>query len=103
MPRKGLQPALNVVRVVMRNGASFNILSPMRRTGPYFLQHDTTNNPAYTGEASGLSMEDERLQKLMSKYEGFVAEGFGEEIASGSYGGAPPPKGGPAGKGKKKK
>ena len=93
--KKGLQPLMHTVRVVMRNGASFNIQTTMRRAGPYMLQtvsanevlrpgrpgagpgavrsvqcdatspnwvQDTSNNPVYTGEAAGLSIEDKRMQ-----------------------------------------
>ncbi|KAL4451540.1 hypothetical protein ABPG75_007202 [Micractinium tetrahymenae] len=84
MPQRGLHPLLHTVRVVMRNGASFTMQSTMRRTTPYVLQHDTTNNPVYTGESAGLSLEDERMQKLMSKYGGFLREGQDEQAAAGS-------------------
>lgn len=145
--KKGMQPLLHTMRVVMRNGASFNIQTTMRRSTPYMLQavsrgggsrhgqrvgplssgqsvasvgqcatfrcsmgerlhvevgarlccrkntayrgrgagaprthhaptapgafmtgsalcvmQDTTNNPVYTGEAAGLSLEDQRMQ-----------------------------------------
>ena len=36
--KKGLQPLLHTVRIVMRNGASFNIQTTMRRSTPYMLQ-----------------------------------------------------------------
>ena len=36
--KKGLQPLLHTVRVVTRNGASFNIQTTMRRSTPYMLQ-----------------------------------------------------------------
>jgi hypothetical protein len=103
--KKGLQPLLHTVRVVMRNGASFNLQTTMRRSTPYMLQADTTTNPVYTGEAAGLSLEDQRMQRLLSKYEGFVEEGAGADIATGS-GAAPSSKAAPPlaakGKGKKK-
>ncbi|KAI3437645.1 hypothetical protein D9Q98_000096 [Chlorella vulgaris] len=72
MVQKGIHPLLNTLRVVMRNGASFTIQTTLRRSAPYMLQTDTTNNPIYTGESSGLSLEDARTQRVMSRYEGFV-------------------------------
>lgn len=103
MPQRGLHPLLHTVRMVLRNGASFEMQTTMRRTSPYMLQQararelpmvllrpvaaaaaalaqrappltaappahnsllpqDTTTNPIYTGEAAGLSLEDERMQ-----------------------------------------
>lgn len=94
---------MNAVRVVMRNGASFQIQTTMRRTNPYMLQTDTTNNPIYTGESAGLSLEDERMQKLMSRYEGFFMEGAGAEVGAGSgEAAAQPAAAAKAGKKKKK-
>jgi large subunit ribosomal protein L31 len=70
--RKELHPLLKTMRVVMRNGASFNVQTVMNRHGiPYFLQTDTSTHPAWTGEREGVSLEDERIMKLMSKFGGF--------------------------------
>lgn len=70
--RKQLHPIVQTMRVVMRNGASFNVQTVMNRNGvPYFLQTDTTTHPAWTGEREGVSLEDERIMKLMSKFGGF--------------------------------
>lgn len=33
---------------------------------------DVTTNPVWTGEKAGLSLEDERIAKLMRQFEGFV-------------------------------
>jgi hypothetical protein len=38
MPQKGLHPLLRTCRVVMRNGASFEIQTTMNRSTPYMLQ-----------------------------------------------------------------
>ena len=35
------------------------------------LPQDTTTHPSWTGEKAGLSMEDERIARLMKRYEGF--------------------------------
>lgn len=60
------------MRVVMRSGASVNVQTVMKRSSiPYFLQIDTTSHPAWTGEREGVSLEDERIIKLMSKFGGF--------------------------------
>jgi large subunit ribosomal protein L31 len=70
--RKNLHPLLKSMRVVMRNGASFNVQTVMNRKNiPLFLQTDTTTHPAWTGEREGVSLEDERIMKLMSKFGGF--------------------------------
>lgn len=61
--------------VVMRNGASFNVQTVMRTSTPYALQVDTTMHPAWTGETEGISLEDERIMRLMKKFEGM--QGFG--------------------------
>ena len=37
--KKGIRPLMNSVRVVLRNGASFQLATTMRRSGPVFLQH----------------------------------------------------------------
>ena len=59
------------MRCVMRNGASFNVQTVMNRSAiPYFLQTDKTMHPAWTGLREGVSLEDERIQKLMSKFSG---------------------------------
>jgi hypothetical protein len=38
MPQKGIHPFLRTCRVVMRNGASFEIQTTMNRSTPYMLQ-----------------------------------------------------------------
>ena len=69
--RKELHPLLYTMRCVMRNGASFNVQTVMNRNSiPYFLQTDKTMHPAWTGLREGVSLEDERIQKLMSKFSG---------------------------------
>lgn len=70
--RKELHPLLRRMRVVMRNGASFEVKTVMKRELPYFLQIDTTMHPAWTGEKEGVSLEDARIAKLLKRYEGFV-------------------------------
>ncbi len=71
--RKGIHPLMRGMRVVMKNGSSFTVQSVLNRTTPYMLQSDTTTHPAWTGEKAGLSMEDERISKLMRRFDGFVA------------------------------
>ena len=70
--KKGIHPLMRTMRVVMRNGASFDIRGVLNRQMPYMLQADTTTHPAWTGEKSGLSMEDERIARLMRRFDGFV-------------------------------
>lgn len=56
--------------VVMRNGASTTCLSVLRQSNvPFVLASDKTSHPAWTGQREGVSMEDERLQKLLTKYQ----------------------------------
>lgn len=59
----------------MRNGSSFSIQSILNRATPYMLQSDTTTHPAWTGEKAGLSTEDERISKLLKRFDGFVDSG----------------------------
>lgn len=77
--RKGIHPLLRTVRVVMRNGASFEIPTTMNRATPLILQSDPTTHPAWTGEKAGISMEDERMQRVMGRLGGFVATDAMEE------------------------
>lgn len=56
-----------------------------------------TTNPVWTGEKQGLSLEDERIAKLMRQFEGFVQL---EEEQGGSAGASS--SGGGGGSGKKK-
>ena len=71
--RKGIHPLMRTVTIVMRNGASFNIQAILNRSTPYMLQTDTTMHPTWTGERAGMSMEDERISRLMKRFDGFVA------------------------------
>ncbi|KAH7622529.1 hypothetical protein Ndes2526B_g03362 [Nannochloris sp. 'desiccata'] len=73
--RKGIHPLMKNLTVVMRNGSSFSIQSVLNRATPYMLQSDTTTHPAWTGEKAGLSMEDERISKLLKRFDGFVESG----------------------------
>jgi ribosomal protein L31 len=73
--RKGIHPLIKNLTVVMRNGSSFTIQSVLNRATPYMLQSDTTTHPAWTGEKAGLSMEDERISKLLKRFDGFVESG----------------------------
>ena len=41
-----------------------------RSCSPAF--QDTTNNPLWTGQKEGLSLEDARIARLMKKYEGYI-------------------------------
>ena len=66
--------------VVMRNGASFNVQTVMRTSSPYALQVDTTMHPAWTGVTEGISLEDERIMRLMKKFQGM--QGFGMDTAN---------------------
>lgn len=70
--KKGIHPLMRTMRVVMRNGASYTIQTVLNRTTPYMLQADTTTHPAWTGEKTGLSVEDERIARLLSRFDGFV-------------------------------
>ena len=55
---------------VTRNGASSSFLSVVKATEqPLLLTTDKNVHPAWTGKREGVSMEDERMQKLLSKYE----------------------------------
>ena len=54
---------------VTRNGASSSFLSVVAATEPLLLNLDKRVHPAWTGKREGVSMEDERMQKLLSKYE----------------------------------
>ena len=80
--KKGIHPLRRMMRVVMRNGASFQVQTVLNRTAPYILQVDTTTHPAWTGEKAGLSMEDERIARLYNRYSGFVAMGMEAEPAT---------------------
>lgn len=44
----------------------------LNRSTPYFLQVDKTVHPAWTGKKSGISMEDERIARVMKRLEGFI-------------------------------
>ncbi len=66
----------------MRNGSSFSIQSVLNRATPYMLQSDTTTHPAWTGEKAGLSMEDERISKLLKRFDGFVESGNNQNVDS---------------------
>lgn len=70
--KKGIHPLMRATRVVMRNGASFNLQTVMKRAAPYILQSDTTTHAAWTGEKAGLSVEDERIARLLKRFDGFV-------------------------------
>jgi ribosomal protein L31 len=72
--RKGIHPLMKNLTIVMRNGSSFTIQSILNRATPYMLQSDTTTHPAWTGEKAGLSMEDERISKLVKRFDGFIIE-----------------------------
>lgn len=72
--KKGIHPLMKRLTVVMRNGSSFSIQSVLNRATPYMLQSDTTTHPAWTGEKAGLS-EDERISKLLKRFDGFVDSG----------------------------
>jgi large subunit ribosomal protein L31 len=80
--KKGIHPLRRMMRVVMRNGASFQVQTVLNRTAPYMLQVDTTTHPAWTGEKAGLSMEDERIARLYSRYSGFVSMGDTPAVAA---------------------
>lgn len=73
--KKGIHPLRRVMRVVMRNGASFQLQTVLNRSAPYMLQTDTTTHPAWTGEKAGLSLEDERIAKMIGRFRGFVDVG----------------------------
>ena len=73
--RKGIHPLMKRLTIVMRNGSSFSIQSILNRATPYMLQSDTTTHPAWTGEKAGLSTEDERISKLLKRFDGFVDSG----------------------------
>ena len=124
MPKKGLHPLIRTMRVVMRNGASFQVQTVLNRPLPYMLQvvseagrgrwggkgggathrrrsrqpirsrsaaeshatprccahlQDTTTNPLWTGEKPGLSLEDERLKRVVGRYTEFVGSGGGAD------------------------
>lgn len=38
------------------------------------LSQDPTNHPIWTGEKSGMSLEDERISKVMKRYGAFLGE-----------------------------
>lgn len=72
MVKRGIHPVLKQMTVVFRNGASIRIPTVANRPLPYMMQADVTTNPVWTGEKAGLSLEDERIAKLMRQFEGFV-------------------------------
>lgn len=72
MPKKGVHPLMRTFTVVMRNGASIQMASVLNRTTPYALAADKTTHPAWTGEKQGISTEDERIARLLKRYEGFI-------------------------------
>eukprot|EP00887_Chlorella_sp_A99_P007824 scaffold20.g7824.t1 len=86
MGRAGIHPLLKQMTVVLRNGASIRVATVANRTTPYVMQTDVTNNPVWTGEKAGLSLEDKRIAKLMAQYQGFVDMGEQEPRAAGSGG-----------------
>jgi len=55
--------------MVARNGASSSFQSVLNQDAPLFLTVDKLLHPAWTGQREGVSLEDERMQKLLSKYE----------------------------------
>lgn len=72
--RKGIHPLMRTMRVVLRDGSSYSLPSVLNRPAAYILQTDTTNHPAWTGEKAGISTEDERMARIMRRFDGFVAE-----------------------------
>lgn len=48
-----------------------------------WVLQDTTTHPTWTGQKEGLSREDERISKLLKRYEGFVqVDTSGETVGS---------------------
>lgn len=76
MPRPGIHPIMHRVTVVLRNGASIEVMSAVPRAAPYFLRQDPTNTPLWTGKDSSLASEDEHMAKFLKKYEGIAAAGL---------------------------
>lgn len=79
--KKGIHPALRTMRIVLRNGASIDVSTVLNRFTPYVLQTDLTVHPAWTGQKSGLSVEDERISRILKRFDGFVKTGEEEKIA----------------------
>lgn len=77
--KKGIHPALRTMRVVLRNGASIDVSTVLNRLTPYVLQTDSTIHPAWTGQKSGLSVEDERISRILKRFDGFVRTGDDDE------------------------
>ena len=68
--RKHLHPLLQTVSMVTRNGSSSSFFSVLKQgDAPLFVTVDKLLHPAWTGQREGVSLEDERMQKLLSKYE----------------------------------
>jgi ribosomal protein L31 len=84
--RKNLHPLLHSMVAVNRSGASSSFLSVLRSTEPLVLQTDKTSHPAWTGEREGVSMEDERIRKMLSKFPVWSSGLQGDAGASGDTG-----------------
>jgi ribosomal protein L31 len=71
--RQGLHPLMRKMRVVLRNGASYEIETILHRTAPQMCPEDPTTHSTWTGGKKGISLSDARLQRVMKRFEGFVS------------------------------
>lgn len=98
MARKGIHPLMRTMTVVLRNGSSFRASTVLNRHTPWKLQvvsgcgrnsphgpqcasqsltpgpdrghpvQDPTSHPFWTGEETGISVEDARMARIMERY-----------------------------------
>ena len=81
MGQRGIHPLLHTMRVVMRNGASFNVETTMFRPNPYMLQVVSRRGCCGAGLGCGVPAGSrERLQTIRDAMRGTAA------IAAGPWG-----------------
>eukprot|EP00884_Botryococcus_braunii_P011726 jgi/Botrbrau1/20554/Bobra.145_2s0101.1 len=68
MPKKGIHALLYPTTYVLRNGASVQIMTPIKRSKPVFLSTDPTCHPAWTGETKVEVEEDSHAARFMKKF-----------------------------------
>mmetsp|Transcript_22393 Transcript_22393/g.57352 ORF Transcript_22393/g.57352 Transcript_22393/m.57352 type:complete len:87 (+) Transcript_22393:144-404(+) len=78
MVRKGIHPLMRAMRVVLTNGASFEVQTVSNRVKPYKLQKDPLNHPAWNPDISVVDLSAGRVAQYMKKF------GITEEDITGS-------------------
>jgi|Transcript_35177 ribosomal protein L31 len=68
MVRHGIHPLMRTMRVVLTNGASFELGTVSNRVKPYKLQKDPLNHPSWNPEISEVDLTAGRVSQFMKKY-----------------------------------